>query len=155
MAVEIERKFLVTGEAWRDAPAVYFCQGYLNRAKARTVRIRIAGERGCLTIKGENTGATRAEFEYEIPLGDARELLNLCDGPLIEKYRRKLQHGGDLWEVDEFLGENAGLVVAEIELQSESQTFVKPNWVGDEVTHDARYYNSNLVSNPYKKWNSI
>ncbi len=152
MAIEIERKFLVIGDAWRAAPAVYFCQGYLNRSKERTVRIRVADEQGFLTIKGASTGASRAEFEYEIPLADAKQLLGLCDGPLIEKYRRKISHEGMLWEVDEFLGENQGLVVAEIELESEAQTFAKPDWVGVEVTADARYYNSNLSVHPFSKW---
>jgi len=152
MAIEIERKFLVVGDAWRDAPAVYFSQGYLSRSKERTVRIRVADEQGFLTIKGATTGASRAEFEYGIPLADARELLALCDGPLIEKYRRKITHEGMVWEVDEFLGENQGLVVAEIELESESQTFTKPAWVGVEVTHDQRYYNSNLSAHPFSQW---
>ncbi len=152
MAIEIERKFLVIGEEWRAAPAVYFCQGYLNRSKERTVRVRVAGELGYLTIKGATTGASRAEFEYEIPLEDAKQLLGLCDGPLIEKYRRKINHENMLWEVDEFLGENQGLVVAEIELESESQAFIKPDWVGVEVTADARYYNSNLSVQPFQKW---
>ena len=152
MAIEIERKFLVVGEAWRAAPALYFCQGYLNRSKERTVRVRVAGELGYLTIKGATTGASRAEFEYEIPLADAKQMLGLCDGPLIEKYRRKISHEGMLWEVDEFLGENQGLVVAEIELESEAQAFTKPDWVGVEVTADARYYNSNLSVQPFSSW---
>ena len=152
MALEIERKFLVKGDTWRDAPAVYFSQGYLNRAKERTVRIRVAAERGFLTVKGANKGATRAEFEYEIPLADAKELLALCDGPLIEKYRRELSCDGALWEIDEFLGENIGLVVAEIELESENQSFSRPSWLGEEVTDNPRYYNSNLSSHPYRKW---
>ncbi len=152
MAIEIERKFLVVGEAWRAAPAVYFCQGYLNRSKERTVRVRVAGELGYLTIKGATTGASRAEFEYEIPLEDAKQLLALCDGPLIEKYRRKISHEGMLWEVDEFLGDNQGLVVAEIELESEAQAFIKPDWAGVEVTADARYYNSNLSVQPFSRW---
>ncbi len=152
MAIEIERKFLVVGDTWRTAPAVYFCQGYLNRSKERTVRIRVAGELGYLTIKGATSGASRAEFEYEIPIADAKQLLALCDGPLIEKYRRKISYEGMLWEVDEFLGENQGLVVAEIELESESQVFATPDWVGVEVTTDARYYNSNLSLQPFSKW---
>lgn len=152
MAVEIERKFLVTGDAWRNTAAVYFCQGYLNRSKERTVRIRVAGEQGFLTIKGKSSGASRTEFEYEIPLADAKQMLLLCDGPLIEKYRRKISYEGMVWEVDEFLGANEGLVVAEIELESEDQPFTKPDWVGEEVTQDARYYNSNLSANPFNKW---
>jgi adenylate cyclase len=152
MAIEIERKFLILGDAWRSAPAVYFCQGYLNRSKERTVRVRVAGELGCLTIKGATTGASRTEFEYDIPLADAKQMLTLCDGPLIEKYRRKISYKGMVWEVDEFLGDNQGLVVAEIELESEAQIFEKPDWIGAEVTQDARYYNSNLSVSPFSQW---
>lgn len=152
MAVEIERKFLVVGDAWRDAPAVFYSQGYLNRDKARTVRVRIAGEEAFLTIKGTSIGARRAEFEYPIPLWDARELLAMCEQPLIEKNRRKILHEEFIWEVDEFLGENLGLVVAEIELPSEDTAFAKPDWVGEEVTDDARYFNSNLSRLPFSHW---
>lgn len=152
MAIEIERKFLVIGNEWRDAPAVFYSQGYLNREKTRTVRVRIAGEQGFLTIKGISQGISRVEFEYEIPLADARELLLLCEQPLIEKYRRKIPLGGFVWEVDEFLGDNQGLVVAEIELPTEDAIFPTPEWVGEEVTEDARYFNSNLAREPYKHW---
>lgn len=152
MAIEIERKFLVIGDAWRDAPPVFYSQGYLNRDKARTVRVRIAGEEAFLTIKGTSVGARRAEFEYPIPLWDARELLALCEQPLIEKNRRKILHEGFIWEVDEFLGENLGLVVAEIELPAEDAAFTKPDWVGAEVTDDARYFNSNLSRTPFIYW---
>ena len=152
MAVEIERKFLVVGDAWRAAPAVFYSQGYLNRDKARTVRVRIAGEEAFLTIKGTSVGASRAEFEYPIPLWDARELLALCEQPLIEKNRRKILYQGFVWEVDEFLGENLGLVVAEIELPTEDTVFAKPDWVGEEVTEDVRYFNSNLSRTPYTRW---
>ncbi|HEY0891991.1 MAG TPA: CYTH domain-containing protein [Cellvibrio sp.] len=152
MAIEIERKFLVLGDAWRDAPPVFYSQGYLNRDKARTVRVRIAGEEAFLTIKGTSVGARRAEFEYPIPVWDARELLALCEQPLIEKNRRKILHEGFIWEVDEFLGENLGLVVAEIELPAEDAAFTKPDWVGAEVTDDARYFNSNLSRTPFTCW---
>lgn len=152
MAIEIERKFLVIGDAWRDAPPVFYSQGYLNRDKARTVRVRIAGEEAFLTIKGTSVGARRAEFEYPIPLWDARELLALCEQPLIEKNRRKILHEGFIWEIDEFLGENLGLVVAEIELPAEDAAFTKPDWVGAEVTDDARYFNSNLSRTPFTHW---
>ena len=152
MAFEIERKFLVLGEAWRQGSGTLLAQGYLNRDKERTVRVRIAGKQAFLTIKGANAGATRAEFEYEIPLADARELLALSDGPVVQKSRRIIRHEGFDWEVDEFLGDNAGLVVAEIELQSEDQAFAKPDWVGREVTDDPRYYNSSLASHPYRLW---
>ncbi len=152
MAIEIERKFLVHGDGWRDAPAVFYSQGYLNRAKERTVRVRIAGEEAFLTIKGVTTGASRAEFEYPIPLWDARNLLALCEQPLVEKYRRKILHEGFVWEVDEFLGDNAGLVIAEIELPAEDTLFSKPQWAGVEVTSDPRYYNANLAAQPYSRW---
>jgi len=152
MAVEIERKFLVVGDAWTSAPKVYFCQGYLNRDKERTVRVRVAGDRGFLTIKGKSSGASRAEFEYEIPREDAEQMLKLCDGPLIEKYRRNIAFAGMTWEVDEFLGGNQGLVVAEVELTSEEQAIQLPDWVGEEVTHDPRYFNSNLAVNPFSTW---
>jgi CYTH domain-containing protein len=152
MAVEIERKFLVTGSAWRDVPGTRFSQGYLNRDKARTVRVRLAGAQAFLTIKGLSHGASRAEFEYEIPLADGELLLALCEAPLIEKIRRVVVHDGSTWEVDEFLGENAGLVVAEIELPSEDHAFTLPPWVGEEVTHDARYFNSSLSSHPFGRW---
>src|SRR5262245_17494707 len=116
MATEIERKFLVKGDAWRHGRATPYSQGYLNRDKDRTVRVRIAGDRASLTIKGATRGATRAEFEYEIPVSDAEQLLQLCDEPLVQKTRRVIEHEGCKWEVDEFEGDNAGLVVAEIEL---------------------------------------
>jgi len=154
MGIEIERKFLVTGTKWREAPGTRYSQGYLNRDKERIVRVRLAGEKAFITIKGTSVGATRAEFEYEIPVTDAEQLLKLCDGPTIEKIRRVIIHAGDKWEVDEFLGENLGLVVAEIELKSEDQAFARPEWLGDEVTHDSRYYNSSLASLPFGKWNT-
>jgi adenylate cyclase len=152
MATEIERKFLVTGTAWRQCPGVPFSQGYLNRDKERTVRVRVAGNQAFLTIKGITRGATRPEFEYEIPIADAEQLLKLSDGPLVEKVRRIVVHEGSTWEVDEFLGENAGLVVAEIELETESQAFTRPQWLGREVTEDSRYFNSSLATFPYSKW---
>lgn len=156
MATEIERKFLVRGSQWRQAVSqgngVRICQGYLNRDKERTVRVRIRGDQSFLTIKGLSRGASRAEFEYEIPVADGEQLLKLSDGPIIEKNRYVVVHDGSTWEVDEFLGDNAGLVVAEIELKSESEAFSRPPWVATEVTHDARYYNSSLASCPYAKW---
>ena len=152
MAVEIERKYLVMGQPWLQVPGVVYRQGYLNRDKTRTVRVRVAGEAAFLTIKGVNVGATRAEFEYPIPLADAEALLALCDGPLIEKTRYLLDHAGTRWELDVFAGDNAGLVVAEVELASEDQAFAKPDWLGDEVTQDARYFNSNLAVHPYCRW---
>ncbi|SDN96517.1 CYTH domain-containing protein [Rhodoferax sp. OV413] len=152
MGIEIERKFLVTGSDWRQGAGTVFSQGYLNRDKQRTVRVRIAGAQGFLTIKGANQGATRAEFEYEIPLADAEQLLALCEGPIIQKLRRVLVHAGSSWEVDEFEGLNAGLVVAEIELTAEDQAFEHPAWLGREVTDDARYFNSNLATTPFSAW---
>ena len=152
MGIEIERKFLVSGDAWRQAPATAYAQGYLNRDKQRTVRVRIAEGSAWLTIKGANQGARRAEFEYPIPVADAEQLLALCDGPLVRKLRRVIVHAGATWEVDEFQGDNAGLVVAEIELASEDQAFEAPPWLGPEVTHDARYFNSNLAAAPFSTW---
>ena len=152
MALEIERKFLVEGEAWRSIEGVYLCQGYLNRDRQRTVRVRIAGDRAWLTVKGASKGIARAEFEYAIPLEEARQMLALCDGPLVEKVRREFPYQGLVWEIDEFLGANAGLVVAEVELQSTDQCFDKPDWIGREVSDDARYFNSNLAAHPYSAW---
>jgi adenylate cyclase len=152
MAVEIERKFLVTGTEWRQGPSTRLSQGYLNRDKERTVRVRIAGASAFLTVKGASRGASRAEFEYAIPLEDAEQLLHLSDGPVVEKIRHVVDHQGLTWEVDEFLGDNLGLVVAEVELSSESQAFEKPAWVGEEVTDDPRYFNSSLATRPYRTW---
>lgn len=152
MGVEIERKFLVQGTAWKQSEGVSYRQGYLNRDKHRTVRVRVAGDAAFLTVKGISRGATRAEFEYAIPLADAQQLLTLCDGPLIEKTRYVIPYQGTTWEVDEFGGDNAGLVVAEVELLSEDQPFARPPWLGAEVTQDARYFNSSLASVPYGQW---
>lgn len=152
MGIEIERKFLVVGTDWKAVAGVRMRQGYLNRDKARTVRVRVAGDAAFLTVKGLSRGATRAEFEYAIPLDDAEQLLALCDGPLIEKTRYAIPYQGTTWEVDEFYGDNAGLVVAEVELLSEDQPFARPPWLGAEVTQDARYYNSSLASVPYGQW---
>ncbi|MDY0746165.1 CYTH domain-containing protein [Paucibacter sp. R3-3] len=153
MGIEIERKFLVVGEAWKQGlTPERLSQGYLNRDKQRTVRVRLAGGAAWLTIKGESRGATRAEFEYPIPVEDAEQLLALCDGPRVEKYRWRVPHGGLVWEVDEFLGDNAGLVVAEVELAAEDQAFDMPSWAGEDVTADPRYFNSSLASRPFKDW---
>ncbi|MEG2963671.1 MAG: CYTH domain-containing protein, partial [Janthinobacterium sp.] len=136
MGIEIERKFLLAGDAWRSlGQAVLLRQGYLSSTRERVVRVRIEGEQAMLTIKGANVGASRGEWEYPIPLADAVELLDgLCEQPLIEKYRHRIEHAGMVWEVDEFLGANAGLIVAEIELASEDQPFEKPDWIGAEVS---------------------
>lgn len=152
MATEIERKFLVRGDAWRQGEGVCLVQGYLNRDKARTVRVRIAGNQAFLTIKGLTSGATRAEFEYPIAPDDARQLLAMADGPVLEKLRHTFAHAGHTWEVDVFQGANAGLVVAEIELASEDEVFARPDWLGNEVTHDARYFNVNLIAHPWSQW---
>jgi adenylate cyclase len=154
MGIEIERKFLVNGEAWKDlATGTTYRQGYLSTEKERTVRVRTINDKGFLTIKGLTRGASRAEFEYDIPADDANQLLDeLCLKPLIEKKRYKIQHDGLIWEVDAFFGENDGLIVAEVELESEDQVFTKPEWVGAEVTGDPRYYNANLIANQYKNW---
>jgi adenylate cyclase len=152
MPLEIERKFLTAGEGWRSGAGVLICQGYLCSVPSRTVRVRLAGDAGFLTIKGATDGATRAEFEYSIPLEDARSLLTLCEGPLLEKVRHRVRFGGHWWDVDEFLGENTGLVIAEVELGDEGEHFERPPWLGAEVTDDARYFNSNLARRPYRHW---
>jgi CYTH domain-containing protein len=154
MGTEIERKFLLTRDDWRKlAGGTYYRQGYLNSQKERTVRVRTIDDKGFLTIKGISVGATRMEYEYEIPGKDANVLLyELCEQPIIEKNRYKIEFAGFIWEVDEFFGENDGLIVAEIELESEDQQFDKPDWVGDEVSGDPRYFNSNLIKNPYSSW---
>lgn len=154
MAKEIERKFLVKTAAWKPQnEGIHFKQGYLNTQKERVVRVRIEGDKAKLTIKGVTTGVTRSEFEYVIPVEDASLLLdNLCEKPLIDKHRHAEVHGGKTWEIDVFHGDNEGLVVAEIELKSETETFVRPDWAGEEVSSDPRYFNSNLLKNPFKNW---
>jgi CYTH domain-containing protein len=147
MGVEIERKFLVTGTEWKTGDGVPIRQGYLNRDKERTIRVRIAGLRAFIAIKGITRGSSRAEFEYEIPVSDAEELLPICEGMIIEKTRYTIAHAGSTWEIDEFSGANSGLVIAEIELQSVDEVFRKPLWLGKEVTDDVRYYNANLSLN--------
>ncbi|MFG1451142.1 CYTH domain-containing protein [Xanthobacter sp. V2C-8] len=150
MAVEVERKFLVVSEAWREgAEACPIRQGYLCLGAETTVRIRVAGPRAFITVKSKTEGISRAEFEYEIPLPDAEAMLqDLCDGPLIEKTRYSLMHAGKLWTVDVFGAGNAGLVVAEVELTHPEERVALPPWVGEEVTSDPRYRNSALVSAP-------
>ena len=152
MAIEIERKFLVTSNDWRINEPVQIRQGYLNRDPDRTVRVRTAGNQAWITVKGRTTGSVRSEFEYPIPLNDADALLLLCERPLLEKRRYHFEHDGRTWEVDEFLGENEGLVVAEIELDTPDAEFSMPSWIGVEVTHDSRYFNSNLSVNPFTTW---
>ena len=153
MGTEIERKFLMKDDSWRSlAKGTKYRQGYLNSTKERVVRVRTIDDKGFLTIKGITTGATRVEYEYEIPDAEATAMLDeLCEKPLIEKNRYKIALGGFTWEVDEFFGENQGLIVAEVELESEDQQFEKPDWIGEEVTGDPKYFNSNLIQNPYLK----
>ena len=155
MPVEIERKFLVDGDAWRSGVRrrELFRQGYLASSDACSVRVRVAGERAWLGLKGRVQGATRLEYEYEIPLHEGNEILDtLCAEGRLEKWRHWVPHSGHEWEVDEFLGANAGLVVAELELDDEAETFARPSWLGAEVTHDARYFNSRLASRPWPQW---
>ncbi|HUG99586.1 MAG TPA: CYTH domain-containing protein [Gammaproteobacteria bacterium] len=154
MGREIERKFLVTGTAWKDGlHGRLFRQGYLSLEKSRTVRVRAAEDAAWLTIKGATAGCTRAEYEYPIPVAEAHELLDtLCIRPLVEKTRYEVRYGGHLWQVDEFHGANAGLVVAEIELGREDEAFERPPWLGAEVSSDPRYFNVNLVNHPFREW---
>lgn len=154
MAIEIEKKFLVTNDKYKSAKdSALFRQGYLSIEAERTVRVRSYDGKGLLTIKGKTQSCSREEYEYDIPAQDAQIMLDkLCLQPIIEKVRYFLTYEGNAWVVDEFLGVNKGLVVAEIELESEQQMFVKPEWIGYEITSDSRYFNSNLVNNPYKDW---
>ena len=161
MPIEIERKFLVTSDAWREAAhqVVPMAQGYLNDlatvdsgAMRTSVRVRIAGDSAFLNLKSRELGHTRQEFDYPIPVADARALLALCVGGAIDKRRHLVEHAGHVWEVDEFLGDNAGLVVAEIELDSADEAFERPQWLGVEVTDTPRYYNLALASRPYSQW---
>lgn len=155
MEQEIERKFKVKNYDYRkNASPTIYKQGYLCIDADRTVRVRIAGEKGYITIKGKSSGCSRSEYEYPIPREEALELLeNLCHKPLIEKVRyRYTEQDGKTWEIDEFSGDNEGLIVAEIELNDENESFVLPEWVGEEVTGDLRYYNSRLTLHPYREW---
>jgi adenylate cyclase len=154
MGIEIERKFLVTDDEWKGlAMGTLYRQGYLSSTKKLTVRVRIAGDKAFLTIKGETSGISRMEYEYPIPVEDARVMLaELCEQPIIEKKRYTINYQGFVWEVDEFFGENEGLLVAEIELEAEGQEFEKPPWVGMEVSSDRRYCNASLVKNPFSGW---
>lgn len=155
MALEIERKFLVDKTLWEKLlkPAGdFFRQGYLLTAPEKTIRVRLTQNEAYLTIKGKTEGATRPEFEYQIPQTDARELLDHFTEAGLIKTRYKIMHAGKLWEVDEFAGENQGLILAEIELTAEDEAFARPEWVTQEVTHDKRYYNSQLSVNPYRNW---
>ena len=155
MGTEIERKFLLKSDAWRDEvkDSVRLVQGYLARGDGSAIRARIAGDVAHLNIKHTLDGINRLEYEYEIPVEDAREILDkVALKPLIDKTRHHVVHGGHLWEIDEFYGDNAGLIVAEIELERADETFEKPAWLGAEVSLDQRYYNSNLSKLPYTRW---
>jgi adenylate cyclase len=155
MGKEIERKFLLLSDAWRDEvrDSVHLIQGYLVRNEKSAIRIRIKGTRAELNIKQSLDGIDRLEYEYEIPLADAREILeHVALRPLIEKTRHHVVRGDHLWEIDEFDGENRGLIMAEIELTDADEPFDKPAWIGEEVSLDPRYYNSNLSLSPFGKW---
>ncbi len=155
MAIEIERKFLVTSDGWREAAdsGIRFRQGYLIGAEKASVRVRIEGERANLNIKSATLGIRRQEFEYEIPLAEAEEMLDtLCEQPQIEKIRYRVPVGAHIWEVDVFTGDNEGLIVAEVELADEQEPFERPEWIGKEVSDDTRYYNVCLTKYPYKDW---
>lgn len=154
MATEIERKYLVLDETWRSrAVGMVFRQGYLSTVKERTVRVRVVGDLGYLTVKGLTVGSVRTEFEYKVPIADAEQMLDeLCEQPLIEKTRYVIEENGLTWEIDEFAGANEGLIVAEVELGDESQQVDPPDWVGEEVTNDARYFNANLIAHPFSEW---
>ncbi|PJK00923.1 CYTH domain protein [Lysobacteraceae bacterium NML91-0213] len=163
MGVEIERKFLLRNERWRVAVerTVVMAQGYLNDAAAldtgaqrASVRVRLQDDVAFLNIKSREVGLRRQEFEYPLPVDEARALLELCVGGRIAKRRHLVRHGRHLWEIDEFEGDNAGLVVAEIELGDEQEAFERPDWLGDEVTHLQRYYNLALADRPYREWSA-
>ncbi len=151
---EIERKFLVTDLGWKQkGQGRRFRQAYLSTDKQRVVRVRVVDDDAWLTIKGQTSGITRLEFEYAIPVEDAEHMLeSLCHQPVIDKTRYLLKHGDHTWEIDEFHGANEGLVVAEIELDSEEEHFERPEWLGEEVSGDPRYFNSNLIAHPYREW---
>ena len=155
MGVEIERKFLVADDSWREAasPGVRYRQGYLTADPGSAVRVRVSGDRAWLGIKSATVGVTRREYEYEIPVADAHAILEeLCVKPLIEKTRFVVEHDGHTWEIDVFEGDNAGLVVAEVELTSEDEEVTLPAWAGEDVSGDVRYYNQRLVEHPYSRW---
>ncbi|AFZ22696.1 hypothetical protein Cylst_0336 [Cylindrospermum stagnale PCC 7417] len=154
MAKEIERKFLVKSDSWRRlAEGKVYRQGYISTQKEATVRVRIAGNQGYLTMKGPSVKYSRSEFEYPIPIEDAQEMLDtLCEPPLIEKIRYRVEYGGLIWEIDEFDGVNKGLIIAEVELSDEQQQLELPIWIGEEVSDDPKYFNSNLVKHPFSQW---
>tara|TARA_B110001469_G_C9598385_1_gene297206 strand:- start:689 stop:1159 length:471 start_codon:yes stop_codon:yes gene_type:complete len=154
MGLEIERKFLIKDDSWKEDAnkGTSIKQGYLNSKAERTVRIRIYGDNGVLTVKARRKNLSRKEFEYQIPLKDAFDMLNMCEKPIIEKTRFLISKNNSTWEIDVFEGINEGLIVAEIELTSEEESFDSPSWLGEEVSLDSKYYNSSLMTNPYSKW---
>lgn len=155
MAQEVERKFLVKGDFKSQATkATRITQGYLNSTPERAVRVRVKGDKGYITVKGigNDSGTSRYEWEKEIPVSEVLELLKICEPGVIDKTRYMVQVGAHTYEIDEFYGENEGLVVAEVELEAESDSFIKPDWLGNEVTGDVKYYNAMLMKHPYKKW---
>lgn len=155
MPVEIERKFLLKHDGWRQhiEHSARIRQGYLGTIARASVRIRVEGDKANINIKSAELSMRRMEYEYSIPLAEANEMLDkLCESPQIDKLRHIVKHGRHVWEIDEFLGDNAGLIVAEVELAAENETFVLPDWAGAEVTQDPRYYNVNLVKHPFKNW---
>ncbi len=157
MAIEIEHKFLLSSDDWRKyvSHSVKYRQGYLSSQATSSIRIRISNDEAWLNIKSATVGTHRHEYEYPIPMADASEILkNLCRKPLIEKTRHFVTENNHLWEIDEFEGDNQGLIVAEIELDTIGQSFSKPLWLGREVTDDLRYYNNNLASHPYSEWHN-
>jgi CYTH domain-containing protein len=157
MPRETEHKYLVRKDLWyaiQKPAGVDIRQGYLLAGEGKTVRIRMAGPKAFLTIKGPSVNASRAEYEYPIPVTDATEMIALFAGPVIEKIRYKLDYHGKTWEIDEFFGKNEGLILAEIELQSTEETYDKPSWIGDDVTSDFRYYNAYLAEHPFLTWDN-
>ncbi len=154
MGLEIERKFLIKKNSWKSAVTRFhkIKQGYLNSSPSRTVRVRLYDDKGFLTIKGKSENLTRKEYEYDIPAFEAESLMELCERPLIEKTRHLCQYEGHVWEVDVFEGVNKGLVLAEIELTKEEETFSLPDWIGEEVSTDPRYFNSSLIKHPFGSW---
>lgn len=155
MPIEIERKFLLANQDWREevVRSSRIRQGYLGKIDKASVRIRVQGDKANINVKSATLSMRRMEYEYEIPLGEAEEMLDqLCNKPQVDKTRYIVERGQHVWEIDEFYADNAGLLVAEVELGSEEEVFEKPSWLGDEVTEDPRYYNVNLIKHPFKQW---
>lgn len=153
MNLEIERKFLLKNDSWKkNSVGILYKQAYLNEKGDNTIRVRVEGDKAKLTIKSKAKNISRMEFEYDIPMEDAEQLFTIAKTETVEKYRHKIMYEGHCWEVDEFVGKNSGLVVAEIELKSEDEPFEKPEWIGEEVSNDKRYTNASLARTPYEMW---